>query len=201
MTKYLVPALFLVSLTHCACGHQSRDATPADPPMSDMGTLSPQLQSSDSGAVEFFLRQGPSSTDNVILIGIRNLGEVPLWINARMRVADRSSPFAEVWLEITDAKTGHALEFGCRAGGGYAAPQDYVRLGPMSEVLVARPLHCFSFAGPGPWRVVAHYRDPSRRVQAPPRGAKWFSGILVSKEIEFSASASSQVDPSDSGLD
>jgi len=101
-----------------------------------------------------------------------------------MRVAARGSTFGEVWLVIVHTRTGQALEPSCRAGGGFAEAEDYVKLGSASEIAVARPLHCFDFSDEGPWRMVAHYRDINKHVPRPPSGTVWFAGELNSAPIE-----------------
>jgi hypothetical protein len=176
--------LMMSLLVVCSCGGASPThpmatcddvARPLSPPTQDQ-TIDPMV-------LDFHIEALSPPVDNLVVLRLRNIGDGPLWVNARMHVSSEESSFREVWLTLAHSG-GSTLFPECRGGAGYANPTDYVLLTPKSEISVVRSLSCV-LPGDGTWAITAHYQDTNKRVPRPPRGAVWFGGTLLSNEIEF----------------
>jgi hypothetical protein len=109
---------------------------------------------------------------------LRNEGRLPIWINARMHIANKMGIDRELWLE----RPNHGAQVGsnCRMRYGLSA-RDYVFLEPGAEISQIESLHCFIEQGPATTAVVVHYQD-SRSCPLIDEG-EWFTGELVSDPI------------------
>jgi hypothetical protein len=119
-------------------------------------------------------------------VTLANRSPSPIWISGRFAVGEPGSLFEEVWFDAVQGEA-RADAVSCRGGAGRPRPSDYVFLPPEAELSHVVGLSCVPFFGSGPWTIVAHYRDRNPQPPAPPPGARWFSGELVSPPVEIAA--------------
>ena len=145
-------------------------------------SASVQERTDDAGALELRIEAGDAAPSrNSIRVRLRNISSQSLWVNARMFA---ESSLGEVSLEVAPSSAGKPWSDGCQVHPG---PVQYVLLLPGSEISVVTVLHCLKFPTEGPWRLTAKYEDRKRHIPPVPPGASWFSGALVSNELEFHA--------------
>lgn len=145
-------------------------------------TAAAQQRTDDATALEFRIEEGGAATpNNAIRFRLRNVSSSASWVNARMFA---ESSIGEVSLEFAPSTAGKPVSHGCQV---HPVPVEYLLLMPGSEISVVTVLHCLKFPTEGPWRVVAKYQDRKRHIPPVPPGASWFSGTLVSNELEFHA--------------
>jgi hypothetical protein len=141
-----------------------------------------QPRTDDATALEFRIEAGDApAPSNSLRFRLRNVSSNSLWVNARMFA---ESSFGEVSLEFAPSTAGKPASDGCKV---HPVPVQYLVLMPGSEISVVTVLHCLKFPTEGPWRLAAKYQDRKRHIPPVPHGVSWFSGTLVSNELEFHA--------------
>lgn len=141
-----------------------------------------QTSTDDATALEFRIEAGGAAApNNPIRFRLRNVSSRTLWVNARMFA---ESSIGEVSLHVEPSTAGQPVSDGCHV---HPVPSHYLLLMPGSEISVVTVLHCLKFPAEGPWRVTAKYKDRKRHIPPVPPGAFWFSGTLVSNELQFHA--------------
>lgn len=175
--------LSVVSVLGCA--GQTVPCADTAPKSQSRGTLesvSGQAYIDDATALEFRIEPGGAKAPlNSIRFRLRNVSSDPLWVNARMFA---ESSIGEVSLEFAPSNAGNPESDGCKVR---PEPVQYLLLLPGSEISVVTVLHCLRFPTEGSWMLRAKYQDRKRHIPRVPPGASWFSGTLVSNELQFHA--------------
>jgi hypothetical protein len=162
--------------------------SPSVPGKLDSGSGSNSISAATQG-LEIKIENEQSSRfgENAIRMTLRNKGIPLLWVNYQLGFCVQASTPCNVRLEIVHALDGRNLETNCRVKRQEPSRDSYVVLGHRAEISVVRSLGCFPFPDTGPWRIVARYKDTNPPEEAPPYGAKWFSGEAVSEALELNA--------------
>ncbi len=175
----------LAAASVLGCAGQVAPCKPAAPTLDGLSPFEPasmQQSTDDATALEFRIETGGAAApQNSIRFRLRNISNQSLWVNARMFA---ESSLGEVSIEVAPSTEGKPMSDGCQV---HPVPVQYLLLMPGSEISVVTILHCLKFPGEGPWHLTAKYQDRKRHIPPAPPGASWFSGILVSNELEFHA--------------
>jgi hypothetical protein len=178
--------MFLLVLLGCAC--------PPDSPCRDQSagqsnqtqrTLSPRERITDPAVMEFTIAAVEDDQNPVLRLTLRNTSIRTLWVNYRLALGLKEERWREVWLDAVHVATGETWDRTCITSRPAPEAFDYVVLTSGSEFSQLRSLRCYTYPNTGPWRITAHYRDPSVNPPSPPSSIPWFAGALTSNTIEM----------------
>lgn len=176
--------IFFGALSLLGCGREVSPRSPQGPQPVCRGLelASTQESTDDPDVLQFRIEPGDAAApNNSIRFRLQNVSRKPLWVNARMFA---ESSLGEVAIDVTPLPAGKPVSDDCWV---HPVPVQYVLLMPGSEISVVSVLHCLKFPAEGPWPIRAKYQDRKRHIPAAPLGAAWFSGTLLSNELQFHA--------------
>lgn len=152
-------------------------------------TISPRNRIDDPAALELRIQRAvvkAEATPGVpyVRLTFHNRSSEVLWIN-RFLVAAACEE-CQVEFDMVHEDTGERpVSAQCMARRRRVGRDDYLLLSPGDEFSTVVGARCLVFRDKGPWRTVARYRDALQEPFAPPPGAKWFSGEVLSNEIDL----------------
>ncbi len=108
-----------------------------------------------------------------------------LWVNARFEVAWTGTGANTLVVEELGSE-GRVRRLERKIRGGLE--RRYALLGAGESVQGEVSLSTIEFTGPGPWRIRLRYRDRGDwPIPLPPEDVPWFSGEVISNEVEIPA--------------